>query len=107
MIQKALYQVNGMQMLREAYTLLAMDETRLKALETNDTALSYYGADSDKFCELVLANGQNTSHVLYAGNALCKDIEVFGGQIYGKFLLQKGVPALLISRWHTLSDPKG
>jgi len=84
LIQKTLYQVNGMQMLREAYTLLAMDEVRLKALETNETALSYYGADADKFCELVLANGQNTSHVLYAGHAMCKDIEVFGGQVYGK-----------------------
>ena len=81
---KTLYQVNGIKMVEEAYTILAMNEVRLKALETNQSAASFFGRDSRDFCALVAANGGNTSSVLFAGLSYCNDITTISNQIYGK-----------------------
>jgi hypothetical protein len=71
-------------MIGEAYTILAMNAVRTQALEYNETVFSYYALDSAAFCDLVLANGQNTSSVLYAGLSYCNDLDTFGRQIYGE-----------------------
>jgi hypothetical protein len=71
-------------MMKEAYTILAMDSVRLTALETNETVLSYFASDATQFCDLVMANGQNTSSALYAGLNYCLDIDTFGQQIFGE-----------------------
>lgn len=84
LLQKTLYQVNGMQMMREALTILAMDAARVEVLETNETALSYFGSDSSLFCDLVQANAGNRSSPLYAGLGFCSDIVTFGDQVYGE-----------------------
>lgn len=37
------------------------------------------------FCDLVVANAQNTSSALHAGLRYCQDITTFGEQIFGEF----------------------
>lgn len=41
-------------------------------------------ANHVQFCEIVKANGKNTSSPLYAGMPFCADITTISNQIYGK-----------------------
>ena len=75
-------------MVREAYTILALNEIKLKALETNETAFSYFGPDARVICEIVNANGQNATSILYAGLPYCTDITTIERQIYDNMVIQ-------------------
>lgn len=92
-------------MIREAYTILAMDAVRIQAVEYNQTAFSYFASDSASFCDLVFANGQNKSSILYAGLSYCDDIDTFGHQIYGKGRVVPGAASPMFARTKQLNVP--
>ena len=75
-------------MIREAYTFLALNEIKLKAIETNEIAFSYFGLDARVICDVVKGNAQNTTSILYAALGYCNDIDMIERQIYDHMVEQ-------------------
>ena len=51
LVAKATYQANGIRMVKDAYSILALNEVRMKGLELNSTTLGYF-AEPTSFCDL-------------------------------------------------------
>lgn len=54
-------------MINEAYNLLAVNEARIAARAMNSTLLSYV-IEPEKFCDIVLGNGNNASSPLHGSS---------------------------------------
>lgn len=51
LIEKTTYQANGIRMIKDAYSILALNEVRMKGLEMNMTTMGYF-AEPTSFCDL-------------------------------------------------------